>query len=244
VTQAEQNGGGWVPLMFHDICNACADSAVSQSDLNAFLAWLKARASLGTTVKTMREVIDGPLPDTAPPTTSIACDTAACSSGWYRKAVSVTLAATDAGGSGTAVTRYTLDGTTPSASSPVYTGPIGVSQTTTIKYRSWDGAGNVEATRTATVRVDTIAPSVAITSPAGGSTIAAKQTTIAASATDTGSGAKSVDFYVDGKRIGTDGLAPFSYSWKATRGLHTLTAIAIDVAGNTAASAPATITAK
>jgi peptidoglycan/xylan/chitin deacetylase (PgdA/CDA1 family) len=252
VTQAEANGGGWVPLMFHDIC-ACADSSVSASDLSAFLAWLKARAPLGTVVKTMREVIDGTPPppppppptDTVAPTTSIKCNAAACSTGWYRQPVSVALAATDTGGSGVAVTRYTTDGTTPTASSSVYSGPLVLSQPTTIKYRSWDGAGNLEATRTTTIRVDTVAPTVAITSPANGSTLTAnKQTTITAAAGDVGSGAKTVDFYVDGKRLGTDGLAPFSYGWKPTKGVHTLTAAVTDLAGNTATSAPVAVTVK
>ena len=25
VTQIEQNGGGWLPLMFHDVCDNCGD---------------------------------------------------------------------------------------------------------------------------------------------------------------------------------------------------------------------------
>lgn len=244
VTQAEDHGGGWVPLMFHDICDACADSSVSAADLDAFLAWLKARAPLGTVVETMRDVIDGPAPDTIAPTTAVTCNNATCATTWYRQPVSVALAATDVGGSGVAVTRYTTDGTAPTTSSPAYSTPLVLPQTTTLNYRSWDAAGNVEATRTITLRVDTAAPTVAITYPANGSTIKAAQTTITASATDDGSGAKAVDFYADGKRIGTDGTAPFSWGWKATKGAHKLTATVTDVAGNTGTSAPVTITAK
>jgi len=253
VTQAENHGGGWVPLMFHDVCTGCGDSSVSQADLNAFLAWLQARAPLGTVVKTMRDVIDGPdqVPppppppaDTTAPTTSILCNAASCSTGWYRQAAAVALVATDTGGSGVAATRYSTDGTTPTAASPLYSAPLTISSPTTIKFRSWDGAGNVEATRTATVRVDSGAPVVAITSPLNGATINAKQTTISASAGDAISGVETVEFFVDGKRLGADGSAPFSYRWKATRGSHTLTALATDTAGNTAASAPVAITAK
>ena len=36
VTQAEQHGGGWVPVMFHDICNGCGDASVSASDFVQF----------------------------------------------------------------------------------------------------------------------------------------------------------------------------------------------------------------
>ncbi len=57
VTQAENNGGGWVPVVFHDICNACDDASVSQSVFQAFLDWLQPRAANGTIVKTMREVM-------------------------------------------------------------------------------------------------------------------------------------------------------------------------------------------
>jgi peptidoglycan/xylan/chitin deacetylase (PgdA/CDA1 family) len=60
ITQAEQHGGGWVPLVFHDICNGCADVSVSLSDFTALLDWLQPRAATGTIVKTVREVIGNP----------------------------------------------------------------------------------------------------------------------------------------------------------------------------------------
>ena len=46
-----------------------------------------------------------------------------------------------------------------------------------------------------------------------------------------------VDFYVDGLRIDSDALAPYSVSWLAFAGPHTLSARAIDMAGNAADSA-------
>jgi uncharacterized repeat protein (TIGR01451 family) len=57
VTQAETHGGGWVPIVLHDICNQCADSSVSLANFTAFLDWLQPRAMTGTVVKTVREVI-------------------------------------------------------------------------------------------------------------------------------------------------------------------------------------------
>jgi peptidoglycan/xylan/chitin deacetylase (PgdA/CDA1 family) len=109
VTQAEQHGGGWVPLMFHDIC-ACGASTISPSEFGRFLDWLKARAVLGTVVKTVGEVINGggtttpptppppppppPGPDTTPPTASITSPTAGQS---VAGTVTVTINATDAG---------------------------------------------------------------------------------------------------------------------------------------------------
>ncbi|GFO57178.1 hypothetical protein GMSM_41850 [Geomonas sp. Red276] len=47
-----------------------------------------------------------------------------------------------------ATTYYTVDGTVPTTSSPIYTGPIMLSATTTIKYFSVDAAGNVEQINT------------------------------------------------------------------------------------------------
>src|SRR5207248_3657513 len=32
VTQAEDHSGGWVPLVFHEICDGCAASSVSATD--------------------------------------------------------------------------------------------------------------------------------------------------------------------------------------------------------------------
>ena len=61
VTQAEVNGGGWVVLVFHSVCNACDKLSISPDQLTAFLDWLQPRASTGTVVKTHGEVIgDGP----------------------------------------------------------------------------------------------------------------------------------------------------------------------------------------
>ncbi len=52
-----------------------------------------------------------------------------------------------------------------------------------------------------------------------------------------------VDFYADGMRVASDSLAPFSASWTAHPGPHTLTARAIDSAGNAAASATISVVA-
>ena len=60
VTQAEDGGGGWVPLVFHHICDAsdgCGNS-MSLADFTALLDWLQARPA-STTVKTVDEVVGG-----------------------------------------------------------------------------------------------------------------------------------------------------------------------------------------
>jgi peptidoglycan/xylan/chitin deacetylase (PgdA/CDA1 family) len=73
VTSAEQTGGGWVPIMFHDVCSNCGYYAVTPSILAAFLDWLKARESQGTVVETVSDVmgnpaVAGPGPYPSPPT--------------------------------------------------------------------------------------------------------------------------------------------------------------------------------
>ena len=59
VTQAENNGGGWVPVVFHDICNACDDASVSQSVFQSFLDWLQPRAANGTVTETVNQALGG-----------------------------------------------------------------------------------------------------------------------------------------------------------------------------------------
>ena len=92
---------------------------------------------------------------------------------------------------------------------------------------------------------DTTPPSVSMTSPAPGSTVAGV-VTVSASASDAGSGVQKVDFYRDsGVLIGSATASPYSISWDtstAAAGTHTLYAVATDNAGNSATSASITIT--
>ena len=61
VTQAESNGGGWVPLVFHHVCDGCgATNAITPAQLGEFLDWLAARAPT-TTVQTVESVMEGEL---------------------------------------------------------------------------------------------------------------------------------------------------------------------------------------
>jgi peptidoglycan/xylan/chitin deacetylase (PgdA/CDA1 family) len=191
--------------------------------------------------------------DTTAPVSTIKCNAATCGAGWYI-AVTVTLSATDTGGSGLDVTRYTTDGTAPTTLSPVYTAPFQVTQTTTVSYASWDKAGNKEATKTRLIRIDGVAPTVALTSPLSGASIKRSASQIvAATATDLGSGTgapsgiASVAFYLDGSLtpLGTDKTNPYQFTWKPTLvalGTHTLKAVATDSAGNLTTSALITIT--
>jgi Fe-S cluster biogenesis protein NfuA len=57
VTQAENNGGGWVVLVIHGVCDGCEAQSVTVQHLTEFLDWLQPRSSVGTVVKTHGEVM-------------------------------------------------------------------------------------------------------------------------------------------------------------------------------------------
>lgn len=59
VIDAENAGGGWVPFVFHHVCDGCSTNAVSPATLSAFIDWLAERKATGTGVKTVAEVIGG-----------------------------------------------------------------------------------------------------------------------------------------------------------------------------------------
>jgi peptidoglycan/xylan/chitin deacetylase (PgdA/CDA1 family) len=61
ITEAENHGGGWVTLVFHQIGGPDPVYSTTDADMTALLDWLQARAARGTVVKTVREVIGGPV---------------------------------------------------------------------------------------------------------------------------------------------------------------------------------------
>jgi peptidoglycan/xylan/chitin deacetylase (PgdA/CDA1 family) len=158
VTQAESNGGGWVVIVIHSVCDGCDSLSISVAQFTAFLDWLQPRAANGTVVQTVGQVMSGvgappPVQDTTPPVTTITCNGTTCSKAPYRSPVTVTLSATDAG-SGVASTRYTTDGTTPTATNgTTYAGPFTVATTTTVRYYSTDTAGNSEAVKSTQIKI-------------------------------------------------------------------------------------------
>jgi hypothetical protein len=156
--------------------------------------------------------------------------------------VSVTLSAVDSGSGVTAI-RYTIDGSEPSTSSPVYSAPFTVSATATVKYRAWDNAGNIEVTKSQLIQIDVTAPQVTLTNPANGQTVSGV-VRLTATATDGDSGVARVDFYVDGKLEGTSTSAPYRVNWntkKLAKGSHTIYVVAFDRAGNSRATSPISI---
>jgi peptidoglycan/xylan/chitin deacetylase (PgdA/CDA1 family) len=67
VTAAEMNGGGWVQLVFHHVCDDNCDAySITVANFTALCAWLSTRASMGTVVETTAQVIGGSLQDPVP----------------------------------------------------------------------------------------------------------------------------------------------------------------------------------
>src|SRR4029077_11139572 len=143
------------------------------------------------------------LADTAPPTTTAACDGSTCGPGWHTSSVSLTLSATDTGGSGVDKTYYTLDGSAPDTSSTVYTGPLTLAATTTVRFFSTDLAGNAETPGSVSANVDGSAPTTTISCD-GGSCAAtfSASVSVALAATDTGGSGVDKTYYT------LDGSAP------------------------------------
>ncbi|MFQ5838741.1 MAG: Ig-like domain-containing protein [Thermoplasmata archaeon] len=90
-------------------------------------------------------------------------------------------------------------------------------------------------TASVSVKVDNTSPSVSITNPRSGATVSGS-VRIDVSASDN-MGISKVKFYVDGKYIGQDTSSPYYKYWDSSGvidGRHTLKAVAVDRAGNTA----------
>src|SRR5262249_4793552 len=100
--------------------------------------------------------------DKTPPGTTATPTRPTAHSGWYRGAVTVTLAATD-NLSGVQTIYYALDG----GATQVYGSPIAVSGdgVHTLSYWSLDDAGNQETAHTQTIQIDTQPPTLTIASP-------------------------------------------------------------------------------
>jgi peptidoglycan/xylan/chitin deacetylase (PgdA/CDA1 family) len=179
VSGAASHGGGWVPIVIQKVCSQTQDPAsystctassgwIDLGDLNTFLTWVQnagqsGGAPAGAAFSTIASAAKAA--DAVAPATTISCNGSPCQSSTYTSAVYVTLPATDLG-SGVASTRYTTDGSTPTQSSPAYTGPFPVTSTVTVQYRSWDNAGNAEAVHSQLVQVqlppDTTPPATTI----------------------------------------------------------------------------------
>ena len=225
VSNASAHGGGWIPVVIGKVCSqsldqanysACTSSAgwIQLSDLQAFIAWMQAAgqgggAPAGAAFQTMGG--EAKALDNIPPATTIACNGAPCQSPAYTQTVYVTLSPTDLG-TGISSTHYTLDGSAPTLSSPLYTGQFPLTATTTVQFRSWDLAGNVEQAESSAISVqeppDTTPPvtTIACDGAACQSGAYYQPVTVTLTATDAGGWGVANTYYT------TDGSTPTTSS--------------------------------
>lgn len=91
--------------------------------------------------------------------------------------------------------------------------------------------------------LDSVAPSVALTSPADASVVSGAVALAATASDDVG--VDRVEFLLDGNALGSDASAPYTLNWNASTtndGAHVLQARAFDLAGNVGHSAPVNVT--
>jgi len=252
VTGAAAHNGGWAQIVIGRICSqtldaanypACTASAgwIELTDLDSFLDWIgnagqAGGAPAGAALTTERDAAAGA--DTLAPTTTITCNGSACASTQYSTTVYASLSSTDVG-SAVASTHYTSDGSDPALSSPTYTAPIPITGTTTLKFRSWDNAGNAEAVNTQTIQVslppDSTPPTTTIycDGSACGGTGYNGTTTVTLTATDVGGWGVDKTYYT------TDGSTPstssttYSTAFTLSPGTYQVRYFSVDLAGNT-----------
>ncbi|MBE2320370.1 ThuA domain-containing protein [Solirubrobacter sp. CPCC 204708] len=166
-------------------------------------------------------------PDEQAPTTTSSVAPAAPdgANGWYKSDAVLTLA-TESG----ATTQYKLG----TGAYQAYSAPVTLPEgTTTVTYRSTDAAGNVEAEKTVTVKVDKTAPSSSValnpaTPGAGGTYTGPVSVTVSGTDSAGGSGLDKLEYRLDGGAW-SPYTAPVSVSGN---GAHTLEHRATDQAGN------------
>src|SRR5207248_2980362 len=149
--------------------------------------------------------------------------------------VTVTLTASDTGGSGVDKTYYTTDGSTPTTASSVYNPavkPVLTSDGQVLKYFSTDNAANAETAHSATAHIDRSAPTTTDDVP---SAYVNHDVTVTLSASDTGgSGVDKTYYTTDGSAPTTSSSVYNSASKPAlTSDGQTIKYFSTDVAGNT-----------
>jgi glucose/arabinose dehydrogenase len=105
--------------------------------------------------------------------------------------------------------------------------------------------GTIYKVQADNIATDSIAPSVSITSPVNNSVVSGTNVALSANATDN-VGVVGVSFKLDGIILATeDTSSPFEISWNtatSSNGVHSLTAVARDAAGNTTNSGVVSVT--
>ncbi|ANY66430.1 endonuclease [Paenibacillus sp. BIHB 4019] len=170
--------------------------------------------------------------DTAAPETTASLSTSPNEAGWLNQDVSVTLTATDDTSSTSPLrTEYAVNGSVYQA----YEAPFLINEegSSVISFFSTDAAGNKEAVKSVTVKLDKSAPNVILTQSGGAIADASETDTLifALSSSDALSGIASEQLLLDGQPVNSP------YSVKGSElglGAHTVAYSVTDFAGNQA----------
>ena len=109
-------------------------------------------------------------------------------------------------------------------------------------YGRVNAVGAVAAATSSAPPADTTPPTIAIVAPTGGTVSGSVSVNVNAS---DNVGMMRVDLKVNGQVIGSDTTSPFAFAWNSASlpdGAATLTAVAVDAAGNSATSSPISVT--
>jgi hypothetical protein len=195
--------------------------------------------------------------DTTPPVTSAVLTGTAGSNGWYTTSVGVALTATDSGAGATGVkeVQYSATGAGALATTVVQGASasltVSAQGTTAVSYLARDNAGNAETAKTSSVKVDTVAPSVALgASPTG--TVSGRQVALSGTASDATSGvatsaleAKASAASSYGALTNSGTLTAPAATWDTTaiaNGDYQVRVAATDAAGHSSRSTERTLT--
>ncbi len=240
-------GANWVSLG----ASVNVDTLLPPASGPRYIAAYGGNGSISARFDYLRFTPDQPV-DTAPPTTSRTVAPAAPdgAGGWYRSPVMVTLQAGDDGEcvSGVARTEYRVD----NGAFATYTAPFSVpgDGTHTVEYRSVDSAGNTEAAKSLTVKLDATAPATTAAldpaSPGPGGTYGGT-VRVGLTSTDASSGVALTEYQVDATgpfsgfaapRVAAEWL-PYDAANKpnfASPGAYTISYRSTDAAGNVEAT--------
>lgn len=231
----KSTGGGYDPLKKEEDYTAPYKVSMSLSG-NMYMAYAVAYDYAGNPAQTNNSYFTV-LPDTTPP---IAAIISPPNNTFIRGSVRIGASASD--DVGVAKVEFFKDTDTAPFAFATLAPYIGLLDTKiisngvhTLRAKAHDTTGNSGISSSISVTVDNMLPTVSLTAPKNGVAVRSN-VTITASASDN-IGIKEVNFNVDGVPVGKDATVPYSITWDSTTvadGSHTLSAKAVDMAGNVA----------
>ncbi|UKS30163.1 chitobiase/beta-hexosaminidase C-terminal domain-containing protein [Paenibacillus sp. HWE-109] len=166
--------------------------------------------------------------DTTPPTITVSP-----AAGTFTTTQSVTLSANE-----TATIYYTLDGSTPTTSNAVYSAPIVINATTTLKFFGRDSAGNLSTVQTAlyTINLADTTPPAAVTNLVVGTPTSSAIPVSWTASISTDTAKYEIAYSMDGTNytVANANVTAMSYSVAGLNAStqYTIRVVAIDTSGN------------